>query len=71
MAIQRGKDLLADPDATSKEIEMSISALKIDSEYVRKCVKAGLREGDAGRQVMKEIAELIERLEAKKLKCTN
>lgn len=71
MAIQRGKDLLAKPDATSKEIDMSISALRLDSEHVRKCVSAGLREGDSGREVMKEIADLIKKLEAKKLKCTN
>ena len=71
MAIQRGKDLLEKPDATSEEIEKSISALILDSEYVRKCVKAGLREGDSGREVMEEIADLIKKLKAKKLKCIN
>jgi hypothetical protein len=71
MAIQKGRDLLAKADATEKEIDSSISALKLDSGYVRKCINAGLREGDSGRAVIKEIAELIKQLEAKKLKCTN
>lgn len=71
MAIQKGRDLLEKENATSEEIEKSISALEIESEYVRKCVKARLREGDAGRKVMEKIADLIEKLKKKKLKCTN
>lgn len=70
MAIQRGRDLIAKPNATRKEIEKSIEALEKDSEHVRKCINAGLREGDDGRLVMREIAELIEQLR-EKLKCMN
>jgi hypothetical protein len=70
MAIQIGRDLLAKPNATRHEIEKSIEALDKDSEYVRKCIKAGLREGDSGRSVIKEISELIEQLK-EKLKCIN
>lgn len=71
MAIQRGKDLLAKPDATVQEIEKSIAALKKDSEYVRRCINAGLRESESGCEVMREISDLIKNLERKKLKCTN
>jgi hypothetical protein len=70
MAIQKGRDLLAKADATKKEIDSSISALELDSEHVRKCINAGLREGDSGRSVIKEISELIEQLK-EKLKCIN
>jgi predicted nucleotide-binding protein (sugar kinase/HSP70/actin superfamily) len=69
MAIQRGRDLLEKSDATAEEIEKSISALNLDSEYVRKCVNAGLRDGDSGRKTIKEIADLVEQLKEKKLKC--
>jgi predicted transcriptional regulator len=70
MAIQRGKDLLEKSDATAEELRKSIAALKTDSEYVRKCIKAGLRDAESGHTVMQEIAGLITKLETK-LRCTN
>ena len=70
MAIQRGKDLLAKPNVTTLEIEKSIAALNVDYEYVRKCIKAGLRDSESGTQVMEEISNLIKDLK-EKLKCTN
>jgi hypothetical protein len=70
MAIQRGKDLLAKSNVTAQEIEKSIAALRVDSEYVRKCIKAGFRDSESGTEVMKEISNLIKDLE-EKLKCTN
>ena len=70
MAIQRGKDLLAKSNVTAQEIEKSIAALRVDSEYVRKCIKAGLRDSESGTEVMQEISNLIKDLE-EKLKCTN
>jgi predicted nucleic acid-binding Zn-ribbon protein len=70
MAIQRGRDLLAKSNATAEELQKSIAALRKDSEYVRKCIKAGLRDAESGHAVMQEIADLITELE-EKLKCTN
>ena len=70
MAIQRGNDLLAKSNATPEELKKSIAALNKESEYVRKCINAGLRDSESGCIVMEEIAELIKKLE-KKLQCTN
>jgi len=70
MAIQRGKELLAKSNATAQEIEKSITALKVDSEHVRKCIKAGFHDSESGTKVMEEISNLIKDLE-KKLQCTN
>jgi septal ring factor EnvC (AmiA/AmiB activator) len=70
MAIQRGKDLLAKSNATAEELQKSISALEKDSEHVRKCIKANLRDGEEGYKVIQEISDLIEKLR-EKLKCIN
>lgn len=68
MAIQTGRDLLAKSNATAQEIEKSIAALDLESEYLRKCINAGLRERESGNKVIQEISDLIKDLEAK-LKC--
>jgi hypothetical protein len=71
MAIQRAKDLLDLINPSTEEIEKSIAALRLDSEYVRKCVNANLRERAAGEKVIEEISTLIERLEKKLKSITN
>jgi len=48
MAIQTGKDLLAKSNATAAEMQKYIAALRVESEYVRKCINAGLRDSDSG-----------------------
>jgi hypothetical protein len=68
MAIQTGKDLLEKPNASTTELQKSIAALKQESEYVRKCINAGLRDYSSGQTVIEEISKLIEQLE-QKLKC--
>ena len=68
MAIQRGRELLAKSNATAQEIEKSITALRIDSEHVRKCINAGFHDSESGCKVMQEISDLIKNLE-EKLKC--
>jgi len=70
MAIQTGKDLLAKPNATATELQKSIAALKQESEYVRKCINAGLRDSTSGCMVIQEISNLVKDLE-QKLKGTN
>jgi len=65
MAIQTGRDLLTKPNATPIELQKSIAALKQESEYVRKCINAGLRDCFSGQEVIKEISELIQQLEQK------
>jgi hypothetical protein len=70
MAIQTGRDLLGKSNATALELRKSIAALKVESEYVRKCINAGLRDSESGNKVIQEISDLIKDLEAK-LKCTN
>jgi hypothetical protein len=71
MAIQIGKDILAKPDATAREIEKSITALEVDSEHVRKCIKAGFYDSKSGCEVRQEISSLIKDLKEKQTKCTN
>lgn len=68
MAIQTGRDLLGKPNATTTELQKSIAALERESEYVRKCINAGLRDSFSGQAVIKEISNLIQQLE-QKLKC--
>lgn len=70
MAIQTGRDLLAKPNATAQELKKSIAALNVESEYLRKCINAGMRERESANAVIQEISELIKNLEAK-LECTN
>jgi hypothetical protein len=70
MAIQTGRDLLTKSNVTAPELRKSIAALKVESEYVRKCVNAGLRDSASGLTVMQEISELIKQLE-EKLECIN
>ncbi len=71
MAIQTGRDLLAKSNATATELEKSIAALKVESEYVRKCIKARLRDSSSGCMVMQEISDLIKKLEQKLRVSTN
>jgi len=70
MAIQTGRDLLAKANVTATELQKSIAALKQESEYVRKCINAGLRDNTSGNMVIQEISNLVKDLE-QKLKCTN
>ena len=53
MAIQTGRNLLAKPNATATELQKSIAALKQESEYVRKCINADLRDYSSGQAVIK------------------
>ena len=59
---------MAKSNATAQEIEKSITALRIDSEHVRKCINAGFHDSESGCKVMQEISDLIKNLE-EKLKC--
>ena len=63
MAISRGRALLTQSNPDPGEISKSITALKTDAEYVRKCIKAGLRDYDSGQAAISEIHEIIQQLE--------
>jgi hypothetical protein len=65
MAIQTGRDLLVKSGVTAQELQKSITALGVESEYVRKCINAGLRDSESGCKVMQEISDLIEQLKQK------
>lgn len=70
MAIQTGRDLLEKSNATATELQKSIAALRVELEYVRKCINAGWRDSKSGCIVIQEISDLIKDLE-QKLKGTN
>jgi len=65
MAVSRGKALLSQPNPDPIEIAKSITALKIDANHIRKCIKAGLRDYDSGQEAIDEICQIIEQLEKK------
>ena len=70
MAISRGRELAGQQAPNPDEVRKSIAALKTDSEHVRKCIKAGLRDYDSGQANIQEISELIQELEGK-IECTD
>jgi DNA-binding NarL/FixJ family response regulator len=65
MAISRGRELASQEFPNSAEVRKSIAALKTDSEHIRKCIKAGLRDYDSGQADIDEISNLIQDLEQK------
>lgn len=65
MAISRGRELAQQLNPDPNEVRKSITALRSDSEHVRKCIKAGLRDYDSGQATINEISELIKELEKK------
>jgi DNA-binding NarL/FixJ family response regulator len=65
MAISRGRELASQQNPNPDEVRKSIAALKTDSEHVRKCIKAGLRDYDSGQAAIDEISALIQELEQK------
>lgn len=68
MTIQRGKDLLNQLNPSADELRRSIDALVWDRQYVRNSITIGLRDKDSGQENIKEISDLIQKLEDK-LKC--
>jgi len=65
MAISRGRELANQQAPNPDEVKKSIAALRIDSEHVRKCIKAGVRDYDSGQATIDEISNLIKELEQK------
>jgi DNA-binding NarL/FixJ family response regulator len=65
MAISRGRELASQQTPNPDEVRKSITALRKDSEHVRKCIKAGLRDYDSGQASIDEISALIQELEQK------
>jgi DNA-binding NarL/FixJ family response regulator len=65
MAISRGRALLSQLNPDRDEVTKSITALKIDADHVRKCIRAGLRDYDSGQATIDEINEIIQQLERK------
>jgi hypothetical protein len=65
MAISRGRALLSQSNPDPDEILKSIAALKLEADYVRKCIKAGLRDYDSGQAVIDEISKIIQQVEKK------
>jgi DNA-binding NarL/FixJ family response regulator len=65
MAISRGRELAAQATPNPDEVRRSIAALQTDSEYIRKCIKAGLRDYDSGEAARNEISALIQQLKEK------
>jgi hypothetical protein len=65
MAISRGKVLLSQLNPDPNEIVKSITALEVDAEHIRKCIKAGLRDYDSGQESIDEIRKIIEQLQQK------
>ena len=63
MAVSRAKELLAQSNPKSGEIRKSITALNVDAEHIRKCIKANLRDYDSGQKAIDEIRCLINKLE--------
>jgi len=70
MAISRGRELASQQAPNLDEVRKSIAALKKDSEHIRRCIKAGLRDYDSGQADIQEISDLIQKLE-EKIKCTD
>jgi len=70
MAISRGRELARQQSPNPAEVRKSIQALRIDSEHIRKCIKAGLRDYDSGQANIEEISKLIQELEGK-IECTD
>ena len=65
MAVSRGRALLSQSNPNPDEITKSITALKVDADHIRKCIKAGLRDYDSGQAAIDEINGLIQQLEQK------
>jgi len=65
MAISRGKFLLSVFNPDPEDVRKSITALKLDAEYVQKCMNAGLRDWRSGEETVKEINTIIQELEKK------
>lgn len=65
MAISRGRELASQSNPNPDEVRKSITALKTDSEHVRKCIEAGLRDYNSGQATIEEISSLIQELEEK------
>jgi DNA-binding NarL/FixJ family response regulator len=65
MAISRGRELASQQNPNPSEVRKSITALEKDSEHIRKCIKAGLRDYDSGQADIDEISNLIQELKQK------
>jgi hypothetical protein len=65
MAISRGKQLLGQSNPNPDDIRKSITALRIDADHIRKCIKAGLRDYDSGQAAIDEINGIIQQLQQK------
>ena len=65
MAISRGRELVKQLNPNPDEVKKSITALRQESTYVQKCIKAGLRDYDSGQAVISEISNLIQQLQEK------
>jgi len=65
MARSRGKYLLSVVNPDPEQVKKSIAALKLDAEYVQKCMNAGVRDWMSGEETVKEINTIIEKLEKK------
>jgi hypothetical protein len=65
MAISRGQQLLEQSNPNPDEIRKSIEALTVEAEYIRKCIKAGLRDYDSGQKSIVEITGIIQQLQQK------
>jgi DNA-binding NarL/FixJ family response regulator len=65
MAISRGQELVSQSNPNPDEIRKSIAALKKETNYVQKCINAGLRDYISGQKVLDEITNIIQRLEEK------
>jgi hypothetical protein len=65
MAVSQARKLLAQSNPNPSEITKSIAALTVEAEYIRKCIKANLRDYDSGQKAIDEIRSLIKELEQK------
>jgi uncharacterized protein Yka (UPF0111/DUF47 family) len=65
MAVSRGKALLNQSNPDPSEVLKSITALESEADYIRKCIKANLRDYDSGQASIDEICEIIQQLKQK------
>jgi hypothetical protein len=65
MTIAKGKDLLANQNASADDIRQSIAALEWEWKYIRNAIQIGLRDEASGLENIQEIKELINQLKQK------